>query len=146
MLISFFVGLLFVLGTCWNTTLFAQTETEPATVGFVGSLSEATAVAKEKEMNFFIVVWEDDQNPAYLNTISLLNDSSVIQAFDGKILPLIAHSSSDNGLNMQKQFDLSEFPAALFVSIEGEELYTLENPEKLEADQLIDLYERFVIP
>ena len=72
--------------------------------------------------------------------------SSVIQAFDGKILPLIAHSSSDNGLNMQKQFDLSEFPAALFVSIEGEELYTLENPEKLEADQLIDLYERFVIP
>ena len=85
MRISFFVGLLFVLGTCWNTTLFAQTETEPATVGFVGSLSEATAVAKEKEMNFFIVVWEDDQNPAYLNTISLLNDSSVIQAFDGKI-------------------------------------------------------------
>ena len=126
--------------------VFGQSATDTAAVGFQGTLTEATEIAKEKELNFFILVWEDDQDPTYQKAITLLSDSTVAKAFEGKILSLVAHKDSDNGLNLQKQFGFSEFPTAMFVSLEGEELYTLEEGPKLEPDQFIDLFERYVYP
>ena len=145
--VSLYTGLSVIVALCTATIVSAQTKNEnPSSPGFAGTLTEATELARAENMNFFIVVWEDDQNPTYQNILSLLSDSTVLDAFDGKILSLLAHKNSDNGLNLEKQFGFSEFPTSMFVSIEGEELYTLEQAHKIQPDQLIDLYERYVIP
>ncbi|MBI1289530.1 MAG: hypothetical protein GC178_18335 [Flavobacteriales bacterium] len=139
--------LTFLFCFCWSISALAQTsDSTSVQVGFSGTLTQATELAREKGMNFFVVVWEDEESPAYKNLVTILSDSTVIQAFDGKVLPLVAQRTTSNGMNLEKQFGFTEFPTAMFVSLEGEELYTLEAPAKLAADQLIDLYERNARP
>ncbi len=114
------------------------------TVFFDGTLSEATSIVSEKDLNFLLFLWEDktDSLTTYYRD-SLFTQVDLQQLLKPNFVCISAQKGTDKGNTLIKQFRIEEFPVILFVDRRGNEFYTTEG--RLEIDQMLDVCERGII-
>lgn len=107
-----------------------------------GTLSEANQKTLNEDLDFYVILYDDTSNAAYKSLWTVINDSSVVQSLQDRVLLLHEDVRSANGQSLVKQFDVDELPAAFFVSKEGEKLRDINY--RFESDQFLESYSRYV--
>ena len=111
---------------------------------FDGSLSEASRIVSENNLNFLLFLCENetDSLTTYYRD-SIFTQVELQQMLRPHFVCISAQKGTVKANTLIRQFRIEEFPVILFVDRKGNEFYTIEG--RLELDQMLDVCERGII-